>query len=72
MNSSANYNYAPCSELESRHVQALRDYGLDVAVLENEPSTFTRSTHRNIHHASLGSNYVVGEQQSKRRVRNRR
>jgi len=42
--------------------------GLDVAVLENEPSTFTRSTHRNIHHGSLGSNYVVGEQQSKRRV----
>jgi hypothetical protein len=64
VNSSANYNYATCGELESRHVQALRDYGLDVAVLENEPSTFPCFSHRDIHHGSgqvVGSNDLVGE-----------
>ena len=51
-------------ELETRHVRALRDNGLDVAVLENEPLTFLCSPHRDIHHGSgqvVRSNYLAGE-----------
>src|ERR1700722_7683320 len=48
--------------------QALLDNGLDVAVLENEPSTFPCLPHRDIHHGSevVGSNYLVGGQHPKR------
>ena len=44
--------------------QALLDNGLDIAVLENEPSTFPCLPHRDIHHGSgqvVGSNDLVGE-----------
>jgi hypothetical protein len=70
VNSSAKYKYAPCGELEARHAQALLDNGLDVAVLENVPSSISCSLHRDIHHGSgqvVGSNDLVGEQ-PKRRV----
>jgi hypothetical protein len=71
VNSSAKYKFAPCGELETHHAQPLLDNGLDVAVLENEPSTFTRSTHRDMHHGSgqvVGSNDLAGKYHPKCRI----